>query len=88
MLKYQLNQLKEGVEDMSRSVADGRGRVRALRGAAHRIGGVRGIEDESECDEGSMVGTDDRARATLGMQSLADIKNWLGVWLSSSKSQS
>jgi hypothetical protein len=88
MLEYQLDRLEEGVKDMSRSVAGGRDRVRALRGAARRVGGVHGIDDDSESEEEGGLGADEKTGALLGIQNLANIKKYLGAWLGTTRSQS
>ncbi|CEL59522.1 Protein STB6 OS=Saccharomyces cerevisiae (strain ATCC 204508 / S288c) GN=STB6 PE=1 SV=1 [Rhizoctonia solani AG-1 IB] len=87
MLEYQLDRLEEGVKDMSRSVAGGRDRVRALRGAARRVGGVHGIEDDSEPEDEDTAGIDENIGSMLNMQSLSNIKKQFGSWLGTTKSK-
>jgi hypothetical protein len=87
MLEYQLDRLEEGVKDMSRSVAGGRDRVRALRGAARRVGGVHGIEDDSEPEDEDTTGIDENIGSMLNMQSLSNIKKQFGSWLGTTKSK-
>lgn len=85
MLEYQLDRLEEGVKDMSRAVAGGRNRVRALRGAARQIGGVHGLEDDSASDEEE--GADElggRQGMVLGVQS---VKKHLGSWLGAARAR-
>jgi hypothetical protein len=82
MLEYQLDRLEEGVKDMSRAVASGRNRVRALRGEARRVGGVHGIEEDSGSDEEYEAGgADVKQGVMLGMQSVVGIKKQFGAWL-------
>ncbi|CAE6519259.1 unnamed protein product [Rhizoctonia solani] len=81
MLEYQLDRLEEGVKDMCRSVTGGRDRVRALRGAARRVGGVHGIEEDTEPEDEDTVGTEENMDSMLGMKRLSSIKNRLGSWL-------
>ncbi|CAE6523048.1 unnamed protein product [Rhizoctonia solani] len=87
MLEYQLDRLEEGVKDMSRSVAGGRDRVRALRGAARQVGGVHGIEEDTEPEDEDTVGIDENIGSLLGMQGLSNIKNRVGSWLGTTKSK-
>ena len=87
MLEYQLDRLEEGVKDMSRSVSSGRDRVRALRGAARRVGGVHGIEEDTEPEDEGITGIDENISLMLGMQSLSSIKGRLGSWLGATRSR-
>ncbi|CAE6512330.1 unnamed protein product [Rhizoctonia solani] len=87
MLEYQLDRLEEGVKDMSRSVAGGRDRVRALRGAARRVGGVHGIEEDTEPEDEDTVGMDENIGSMLGIQGLSSIKDRLGSWLGTTGSK-
>ncbi|KAF8709069.1 sin3 complex subunit, partial [Rhizoctonia solani] len=87
MLEYQLDRLEEGVKDMARSVAGGRDRVRALRGAARRIGGVHGIEDDTEPEDEETTGVDENIGSMLSMQSLSSIKKQFGSWLGAARSK-
>ncbi|GAB1520088.1 hypothetical protein RhiTH_003161 [Rhizoctonia solani] len=87
MLEYQLDRLEEGVKDMARSVAGGRDRVRALRGAARRIGGVHGIEDDTEPEDEETTGVDENMGSVLSMQSLSSIKKQFGSWLGAARSK-
>ncbi|KAG9103151.1 hypothetical protein FRC06_000099 [Ceratobasidium sp. 370] len=85
MLEYQLARLEEGVKDMTRAVAGGRNRVRALRGEARRVGGVHGLEDDSDSDEEDEPGANTKQGMTLGMQSVIGMKNQLGAWLGATR---
>ncbi|QRV87616.1 reovirus sigma C capsid domain protein [Ceratobasidium sp. AG-Ba] len=85
MLEYQLDRLEEGVKEMTRAVAGGRNRVRALRGEARRIGGVHGLEDDSDSDEENEPGANAKHGIILGMQSVAGMKSQLGAWLGVSR---
>ncbi|KAH7343828.1 hypothetical protein B0J17DRAFT_644135 [Rhizoctonia solani] len=87
MLEYQLDRLEEGVKDMSRSVAGGRDRVRALRAAARRVGGVHGIEEDTESEDEDTVGIDENIGSMLGLQGLSSIKDRLGSWLGATGSK-
>ena len=85
MLEYQLDRLEEGVKDMSRAVASGRNRVRALRGAARQIGGVHGLEEDSASDEEDEFGElSGRQGMVLGVQT---VKKHLGSWLGVTKAK-
>ncbi|KAG8721487.1 hypothetical protein FRC08_012620 [Ceratobasidium sp. 394] len=85
MLEYQLDRLEEGVKDMTRAVAGGRNRVRALRGEARRVGGVHGLEDDSGSDEEDEAGVNAKQGMMLGMQSIIGMKNQLGAWLGTTR---
>ncbi|CAE6391911.1 unnamed protein product [Rhizoctonia solani] len=87
MLEYQLDRLEEGVKDMSRSVAGGRDRVRALRRAARRVGGVHGIEDDTESEDEDTTEIDENIGSMLSMQGLSNIKKQFGSWLGATKSK-
>lgn len=82
MLEYQLDRLEEGVKDMTRAVAGGRNRVRALRGAARQVGGVHGLEEDSASDEEDAGNAGGRQSVVLGVQS---VKKQLGSWLGVTK---
>ncbi|KAG8796763.1 hypothetical protein FRC12_000013 [Ceratobasidium sp. 428] len=85
MLEYQLDRLEEGVKDMTRAVAGGRNRVRALRGEARRVGGVHGLEDDSDSDEEGEAGANAKQGMVLGMQSVIGMKKQLGAWLGAAR---
>ncbi|KAG9127592.1 hypothetical protein FRC07_011910 [Ceratobasidium sp. 392] len=85
MLEYQLDRLEEGVKDMARAVAGGRNRVRALRGEARRVGGVHGLEDDSDSDEEGEGGARTKQGIVLGMQSVIGMKRQLGAWLGAAR---
>ncbi|CAE6454354.1 unnamed protein product [Rhizoctonia solani] len=86
MIEYQLDRLEEGVKDMCRSVTGGRDRVRALRGAARRVGGVHGIEDDTESEDEDSAGIEQNMSSLIGIQGLSSIKNRLGSWLGTTRS--